>query len=595
MRVIKRDGRAVEYNQEKIKIAIQKANHDVNEKERVTEKQINTIIKYIEGLNKKRILVEDIQDIIEKKLMEIKKFDLAKAYIIYRYNRALIRKSNTTDQLILNIIKNKEKDETQKPKNQKNIIAEEVSKDLTKRILLPEKISKAHEEGIIYFHNQEHFIRPIINESMLNLKTLLKNQITINNKKIEPPKDFQSAMLSLKQIIFLISNNQYGNQTIDTSHLGEYLKQTKENLKKEIKDQTKEEHIINKIITHEIKSLYEQINTLEEENNLSITLLLDIKQNDPYKKENIEIMNEILIQKQTTNKNPKITYVLKPQTKETKKLTELALECTKQKIPINYASAKPKKDGKENEYTKVNYQPYLIPKKDETKTYVSEGRFNQGIVTLNLPQIAILSNKDQTKFFELLEERLEICYEALMCKHYALLTTTSNTSKMHYQNGAISRLEENQKIDKLLKDNYSTLSLTFIGLVQTTKIMTENKKEREKLTIKILKILKTQTTKWQKETKIGFILTEIENPKTKELQKKDQEKFGNKIEILEQENYTNTYHEQEKTTIEQLKKEEKLRQYLTNPKTTITIKDEDPEKIINYIYETTNYVEIKKE
>ena len=594
MKVIKRDGRAVEYNQEKIKIAIEKANHDVNEKERITEKQINTIIKYIESLNKKRILVEDIQDIIEKKLMEIKKFDLAKAYIIYRYNRALIRKSNTTDQLILNIIKNKEKDEKTKSKNQKNIIAEEVSKDLTKRILLPEKISKAHEEGIIYFHNQEHFIRPIINESILNIENLFNKEIIINNKKIKPPEDFQTAMLLLKQTIFLISNNQYGNQTIDTSHLGKYLKQTKENIKKEIKEKEKQTNIINKIITNEIKALYEEINTLEEENNLSVTLLLNIKEKDPYKKENIEIIKEILIQKENAKTNPKIIYVLNKNQKQTKKLTDLALELTKKGITISYASAKKLKDGKENEYTKVNYQPYLIPKKDETKTYISEGRFNQGVVTLNLPQIAILSKENQDKFFELLEDRLEICYEALMCKHYALLTATSSISKMHYQNGAISRLEENEKIDKLLKDNYSTLSLTFVGLNEATKSI-KNEKEREKFAIKILKTLKEHTNKWQKETKIGFILTEIENPKTKELLKIDKEKFGIIKEITDKDSYTDAYHQNIENSIEKLETEQKYKQYLTNPKTKVTLKDENPEDLLNYIYENINYVEIKKE
>ena len=594
MKVIKRDGRAVEYNREKIKIAIEKANHDVNEKERITEKQINTIIKYIESLNKKRILVEDIQDIIEKKLMEIKKFDLAKAYIIYRYNRALIRKSNTTDQLILNIIKNKEKDEKTKSKNQKNIIAEEVSKDLTKRILLPEKISKAHEEGIIYFHNQEHFIRPIINESILNIENLFNKEIIINNKKIKPPEDFQTAMLLLKQTIFLISNNQYGNQTIDTSHLGKYLKQTKENIKKEIKEKEKQTNIINKIITNEIKALYEEINTLEEENNLSVTLLLNIKEKDPYKKENIEIIKEILIQKENAKTNPKIIYVLNKNQKQTKKLTDLALELTKKGITISYASAKKLKDGKENEYTKVNYQPYLIPKKDETKTYISEGRFNQGVVTLNLPQIAILSKENQDKFFELLEDRLEICYEALMCKHYALLTATSSISKMHYQNGAISRLEENEKIDKLLKDNYSTLSLTFVGLNEATKSI-KNEKEREKFAIKILKTLKEHTNKWQKETKIGFILTEIENPKTKELLKIDKEKFGIIKEITDKDSYTDAYHQNIENSIEKLETEQKYKQYLTNPKTKVTLKDENPEDLLNYIYENINYVEIKKE
>ena len=594
MKVIKRDGRAVEYNQEKIKIAIEKANHDVNEKERITEKQINTIIKYIESLNKKRILVEDIQDIIEKKLMEIKKFDLAKAYIIYRYNRALIRKSNTTDQLILNIIKNKEKDEKTRSKNQKNIIAEEVSKDLTKRILLPEKISKAHEEGIIYFHNQEHFIRPIINESILNIENLLNKEVTINNKKIKPPEDFQTAMLLLRQAIFLISNNQYGNQTIDTSHLGKYLKQTKENIKKEIKEKEKQTNIINKIITNEIKALYEEINTLEEENDLSVTLLLNIKEKDPYKKENIEIIKEILIQKENRKTNPKIIYVLNKNQKQTKKLTDLALELTKKGITISYASAKKLKDGKENEYTKVNYQTYLIPKKDETKTYISEGRFSQGVVTLNLPQIAILSKENQNKFFELLEDRLEICYEALMCKHYALLTATSSISKMHYQNGAISRLEENEKIDKLLKDNYSTLSLTFVGLNEATKII-KNEKEREKFAIKILKILKEHTNKWQKETKIGFILTEIENPKTKELLKIDKEKFGIIKEITDKDSYTDAYHQNIENSIEKLETEQKYKQYLTNPKTKVTLKDENPEDLLNYIYENINYVEIKKE
>ena len=240
MKVIKRDGRAVDYDRDKIRIAITKANNDVSEDARVSNRQIDNIIRYIESLNKKRILVEDIQDIIEKKLMEIKKFDLAKAYIIYRYNRALVRKSNTTDESILSLIRNENKELSEENSNkntsiastQRDYIAGEVSRDLTRRVLLPEKISKAHDEGILHFHDADYFVQPIFNCCLINIGDMLDNGTVMNGKMIESPKSFQVACTVMTQIIAAVASNQYGGQSVDISHLGKYLRKSREKFRK---------------------------------------------------------------------------------------------------------------------------------------------------------------------------------------------------------------------------------------------------------------------------------------------------------------------------------------------------------------------------
>lgn len=326
MKVIKRDGRAVDYNRDKIVTAIEKANKEVRSKERASKEEINEIIQYIQDLDKKRMLVEDIQDIIEEQLMLHEKYELAKKYIVYRYTRALVRKQNTTDESILGLIKNQNKELLEENSNknavlastQRDYIAGEVSKDLTKRILLPEKISKAHEEGVLHFHDADYFLQPIFNCCLINIGDMLDNGTVMNGKLIESPKSFQVACTVSTQIIAAVASNQYGGQSVDLKHLGKYLRKSKEKFKKELeenyKDNLSKEMIDNMVDTRlktelaaGVQTIQYQINTLMTTNGQSpfVTLFLNLEDNDPYIEENAMIIEEILRQRYKGIKNEK--------------------------------------------------------------------------------------------------------------------------------------------------------------------------------------------------------------------------------------------------------------------------------------------------
>lgn len=450
MKVIKRDGRAVEYDRAKIEIAIEKANNEVYGNKKATKKEIKEIINYIEKLDRKRILVEDIQDIIEQKLMEIRKYELAKKYIVYRYTRALVRKANTTDESILGMIRNgtieNEKGEIIS-KNitasiQREYIAGEVSKDLTKRMLLPEKIVKAHEEGILYFHDSEYFLQPICRNSFINLEDMLENGTVINNMEIETPKRFETACLTMSQIIENIASNQYGSQEVDCKCLGKYLKKSEDKLK------TKE--LIEEELKQGIEIIKYQLNTLMAiHGRLScVKIYLHLKEDDPYLEQNKKIQKEFL--KQYSNN-------------------------TEQCCPIIFTKEK------------ENTQP---------------GTFSQGKVSINLSQIANISEGNEKRFWQLLKERLELCYEALMCRHYALKGTISDISPVHWQYGAIARLKKGEKINRLLYDGNSTLSLGYIGMEEMKKIM----KSKKDLESEVIKFMKKTVKDWTKQTNITFIV-----------------------------------------------------------------------------------------
>lgn len=594
MRVIKRDGRAVDYDREKIRIAISKANSDVLENERVSNRQIENIIKYIEGLNRKRILVEDIQDIIEKKLMEIKKFDLAKAYIIYRYNRALVRKSNTTDESILSLIRNENKELSEENSNknttvastQRDYIAGEVSRDLTKRILLPEKISKAHEEGILHFHDADYFVQPIFNCCLINIGDMLDNGTVMNGKMIETPKSFQVACTVMTQIIAAVASNQYGGQSVDVSHLGKYLRYSREKFRKKINDKhkgkiSKEE--IEKLVDERLKeelaagvqTIQYQINTLMTTNGQTpfVTLFLYLNPEDPYIEENALIIEEILNQRLQGIKNekgvyvtpafPKLIYVLDEHNSlkggKYDYLTHLAVKCSSKRMYPDYISAKKMRENYEgNVFSPMGCRSFLAPWKDKDGNYKFEGRFNQGVVSINLPQIGILSEGDEKKFFEILEERLELCYEAIMCRHYALLGTTSDISPVHFQYGAIARLKKGEKIDPLLKGGYSSISLGYIGIYETTKLVkgvSHTDPEGEKFALKLMNKLRSTTDRWKKETGIGFALygTPAESLCYR-FARIDKEKFGVIKDVTDKGYYTNSYHVDVREKIDAFKK-----------------------------------------
>lgn len=640
MRVIKRDGRAVDYDREKIRVAISKANSDVLEDERVSNRQIENIIKYIEGLNKKRILVEDIQDIIEKKLMEIKKFDLAKAYIIYRYNRALVRKSNTTDESILSLIRNENKELSEENSNknttvastQRDYIAGEVSRDLTKRILLPEKISKAHEEGILHFHDADYFVQPIFNCCLINIGDMLDNGTVMNGKMIETPKSFQVACTVMTQIIAAVASNQYGGQSVDVSHLGKYLRYSREKFRKKINDKhkgkiSKEE--IEKLVDERLKeelaagvqTIQYQINTLMTTNGQTpfVTLFLYLNPEDPYIEENALIIEEILNQRLQGIKNekgvyvtpafPKLIYVLDEHNSlkggKYDYLTHLAVKCSSKRMYPDYISAKKMRENYEgNVFSPMGCRSFLAPWKDKDGNYKFEGRFNQGVVSINLPQIGILSEGDEKKFFEILEERLELCYEAIMCRHYALLGTTSDISPVHFQYGAIARLKKGEKIDPLLKGGYSSISLGYIGIYETTKLVkgvSHTDLEGEKFALKLMNKLRSTTDRWKKETGIGFALygTPAESLCYR-FARIDKEKFGVIKDVTDKGYYTNSYHVDVREKIDAFKKLEFESQfqkissggaisYVEIPNMRHNL--EALEELVKFIYDNIQYAE----
>ena len=582
MKVIKRDGRAVDYDRAKIQIAIEKANQEVKPKERANKEDIKGIIQYIEELNKKRMLVEDIQDIIEEKLMEIEKYELAKKYIVYRYTRALVRKQNTTDETILGLIRNENKELAEENSNkntllastQRDYIAGEVSRDLTRRLLLPEKIAKADADGVLHFHDADYFVQPIFNCCLINISDMLDNGTVMNGKMIESPKSFQVACTVTTQIIAAVASNQYGGQSVDLKHLGKYLRKSYNKFKSEIEKKYKgklSNDIIEDLVQDRLKAelkagvqtIQYQINTLMTTNGQSpfVTLFLHLEEGDPYIKENAMIIEEVLRQRYQGIKNeagiyvtpafPKLVYVLDEcnclKGGEYDYLTKLAVKCSAKRMYPDYISAKKMRENYEgNVFSPMGCRSFLSPWKDENGNYKFEGRFNQGVVSINLPQVAIVADGDEDKFWKLLDERLELCKEALMCRHYALLGTHSDISPIHWQYGAIARLAKGEKIDKLLYGGYSTISLGYIGVYEMTKVMkgvSHTTPEGHDFAIRVMKHLRETVNRWKAETNIGFALygTPAESLCYK-FARIDKEKFGTIKDVTDKGYYTNSYH-----------------------------------------------------
>ena len=582
MKVIKRDGRAVDYDRAKIQTAIEKANQEVKPKERANKEDIKGIIQYIEELNKKRMLVEDIQDIIEEKLMEIEKYELAKKYIVYRYTRALVRKQNTTDETILGLIRNENKELAEENSNkntllastQRDYIAGEVSRDLTRRLLLPEKIAKADADGVLHFHDADYFVQPIFNCCLINIADMLDNGTVMNGKMIESPKSFQVACTVTTQIIAAVASNQYGGQSVDLKHLGKYLRKSYNKFKSEIEKKYKgklSDKIIEDLVQDRLKAelkagvqtIQYQINTLMTTNGQSpfVTLFLHLEEGDPYIKENAMIIEEVLRQRYQGIKNeagvyvtpafPKLVYVLDEcnclKGGEYDYLTKLAVKCSAKRMYPDYISAKKMRENYEgNVFSPMGCRSFLSPWKDENGNYKFEGRFNQGVVSINLPQVAIVADGDEDKFWKLLDERLELCKEALMCRHYALLGTHSDISPIHWQYGAIARLAKGEKIDKLLYGGYSTISLGYIGIYEMTKVMkgvSHTTPEGHDFAIKVMRHLRETVDRWKKETNIGFALygTPAESLCYK-FARIDKEKFGTIKDVTDKGYYTNSYH-----------------------------------------------------
>ena len=582
MIVIKRDGQEVNYNRSKIIVAIGKANEEVPEEERISDQEIEEIVSYVETRKRKRILVEDIQNIIEQKLMALGKFDLAKRYIVYRYTRELVRRANTTDDSILSLIKNSNKEVMEENSNknataastQRDLIAGEVSKDLTKRLLLPEKIAKAHEEGILHFHDADYFVQPIFNCCLINIQDMLDNGTVMNGKLIESPKSFQVACTVMTQIISAVASSQYGGQSVDLKHLGKYLRKSHDKYEKayrahfgdEFDDDTIEKLVQDRLkdeLKSGVQTIQYQINTLMTTNGQSpfVTLFLNLDENNEYIEENAMIVEEILRQRLEGLKNekgvyvtpafPKLIYVLDENNclkgGKYDYITKLAVKCSAKRMYPDYISAKKMRENYEgNVFSCMGCRSFLSPWKDENGNYKFEGRFNQGVVSINLPQIGILAKGNEEVFWKLMDERLQLCFEALMCRHNALKGTLSDVSPIHWQYGAIARLDKGEKIDPLLYGGYSTMSLGYIGLYEVTKLMkgvSHTDPVGEEFALRVMNHMKEATDRWRDETNIGFSLygTPAESLCYR-FARIDLEKFGEIKDITDKGYYTNSYH-----------------------------------------------------
>lgn len=582
MRVIKRDGAIVDYDRSKIVIAIEKANAEVPESEQASQQDIASIVDYIESLKRPRMLVEDIQDQVEQQLVAKNKFHLAKKYIIYRYNRALVRKANTTDESILALLRNENKELAEENSNkntmiaatQRDYIAGEVSRDLTRRILLPEFISKAHDEGAIHFHDADYFIQPIFNCCLVNIGDMLDNGTVMNGKLIESPKSFQVACTVATQIIACVASNQYGGQSVDLRHLGKYLRRSREKFRKHITyecagqvDEATLDRLVNDRLRDELKSgvqtIQYQINTLMTTNGQSpfVTLFLNLQKDDPYLEENAMIVEEVLRQRLEGIKNekgvyitpafPKLVYVLDEHNclkgGKYDYITQLAVKCSAKRMYPDYISAKKMRENYEgNVFSPMGCRSFLSPWKDENGNYKFEGRFNQGVVSLNLPQIGILAEGDEEKFWQILEERLDLCYKALTCRHNALKNVRSDSSPIHWQYGAIARLPKGSTIEPLLYNSYSTISLGYIGLYELTKLVkgvSQTEPQGTAFALQVMNRMRKACDDWKKETGIGFGLygTPAESLCYR-FARIDKERFGTIPNVTDKGYYTNSYH-----------------------------------------------------
>lgn len=582
MKVIKRDGTTTTFDRTKIVTAIKKANEAVDFDERATDEQIEKIADEISSMHRMRLLVEDIQDMVEEKLMMLNKYQLMKAYILYRYERALVRKANTTDDSILSLIKNANKDVMEENSNknartastQRDLIAGEVSRDLTRRILLPEYIAKAHDEGAIHFHDSDYFLQPIFNCCLINIKDMLDNGTVMNGKMIESPKSFQTACTVLTQIIASVASSQYGGQSVNIAHLGKYLRRTRDKYRTQCEEQfgssldeaTKARVVemrLKEALKAGVQTIQYQINTLMTTNGQSpfVTLFLYLDEKDEYIEENAMIIEEILRQRYQGIKNemgvfvtpafPKLIYVLDENNclkgGKYDYLTKLAVKCSSKRLYPDYISAKKMREYYEgNVFSPMGCRSFLSPWKDENGEYKFEGRFNQGVVSINLPQIGIIAKGDEQKFWQLLEERLQICYDALMCRHNSLLGVSSDVSPVHWQYGAIARLEKGEKIDKYLMGGYSTISLGYIGLYELTKLMkgvSQTTPEGQEFAVKVMQTLRNHCDKWKEETGLGFGLygTPAESLCYR-FARIDKERFGTIKDVTDKGYYTNSYH-----------------------------------------------------
>ena len=598
MKVIKRDGHMVDWCPEKVEEAVSKANLEVEEEDRASSIQIKNIIKYIERLGKKRILVEDIQDIIEMKLMSIGKYELAKRYITYRYTRELVRRSNTTDQSIKELIdgENEYWNTENSNKNakvvttQRDYLAGITSTDITRRFLLPEDIVRAHDEGVIHFHDADYFAQNALhNCDLINLDDMLQNGTNINGVMIEKPHRFLTAMTIATQLITAVSSSQYGGATITLTHLAPFVRSSREFYEKKYKARklTKAqiekfvEEDLHKEIVDGVQTFQYQINSMTTTNGQApfLSVCMYLNETDEYKDELAMIIEEVLNQRIQGMKNekgvyitpafPKLLYILEEDNINPKGkyyyLTELAAKCTAKRMVPDYISEKVMLELKKNEYGEGDCYPcmgcrsFLTPDRSislgniaKAKNYVPGkgkyyGRFNQGVVTINLVDVALSSDKNMDDFWKIMDERLELCHRALQIRHKRLSKVTSDVAPILWQHGALARLEKGESIHELLHHGYSTISLGYAGLYECVKYMTghshtDNGKGKE-FGLAVLQYLNDACKKWKTDEDIDYSVygTPIEST-TYKFAKGLRERFGVIKGITDRDYITNSYH-----------------------------------------------------
>ncbi len=587
MKIIKRDGTIVDYDPEKIRVAIGKANNEVRRKEKATKEEIEEIIDYIEELDKKRILVEDVQDIIEQQLMSIGKYELAKKYITYRYTRALVRKANTTDQSIKELIEGESEYWNNENSNknaklvttQRDYLAGITSTDITRRFLLPEDIVKAHDEGIIHFHDADYFAQNALhNCDLINLEDMLQNGTNINGVMIEKPHKFLTAMTIATQIITAVTSSQYGGATVTMTHLAPFVRDSYNFYLKKYEDRkfSKEDCIkyakedLAKEIKDGVQTFQYQINSMTTTNGQSpfLSVCFYLGETEEYKEELAMIIKEFLEQRIVGMKNekgvyitpafPKLLYVLEKDnvTEDSKYwyLTELAAKCTAKRMVPDYISEKKMlelkvdKNGNGNCYPCMGCRsfltPYVDPVTNKPKYY---GRFNQGVVTINLVDVALSSSGDMDKFWKIYDERLELCHKALQLRHERLSKATSDIAPILWQYGALARLKKGESIHPLLHGGYSTISLGYAGLYECVKYMTgdshtDNGRGKE-FAVQVMQKMNERCKEWKEKEDIDYSVygTPIEST-TYKFAKCLKNRFGVIEGITDRDYITNSYH-----------------------------------------------------
>ena len=587
MQVIKRDGKIVDFDKSKIRIAIEKANKEVKPKERASKDEINEIINYIEELDKKRILVEDIQDIIEEQLMAFGKYSLAKKYITYRYTRALVRKANTTDQSIKELIEGESEYWNNENSNknaqvvttQRDYLAGITSTDITRRFLLPEDVVKAHDEGIIHFHDADYFAQnALTNCELINLEDMLQNGTIMNGVMIEKPHRFLTAMTIATQIILGVTSSTYGGATVSLTHLAPFVRSSYERYYKKYQQrglsekQCKEyaQQDTKKEIEDGVQTFNYQVNSMTNTNGQApfLSVCMYLGETTEYKKELAMIIEKFLKQRIEGSKNekgvyitpafPKLLYVLEEDNihKESQYwyLTELAAKCTAKRLVPDYISEKKMKEykidknGNGNCYPCMGCRSFLTPYVDpETNKPKYYGRFNQGVVTINLVDVALSSNQDEDKFWKIYEERLELCHKALRIRYERLSKVTSDVAPILWQHGALARLKKGESIDKLLHNGYSTISLGYAGLYECVKYMTGHSHTDngvgEEFALKVMQKLNDKCKEWKEAEQIDYSVygTPIEST-TYKFAKCLKKRFGVVEGITDRGYITNSYH-----------------------------------------------------